>query len=328
MADKSFLFQTDALSASLDLVRCRSASVRVLHPPASFAVVMADSAPTIHIVDAGCIRLSLGEHEPAWVLNRGDLALVLRGAPLHVQAGHGGPLAPLDAYAVDAQDIHKSLDAPPVEICWVLGELSFDDVMGRRLLHALPPVLVVRGQGRRSPWLDAALGLLVDEARCGAPGAAVIASRVLELVIVYAVRTWSQEAHGPTWVAGAMDERIGRAIAAIHAQPERAWTVQELASLAAMSRSSFAERFRQLVGEAPAGYVSGLRLDRAAALLRASATSVGDVAHLLGYASVAVFARAFRARFGVSATQWRKAQRGDSTQHPTRLGKNQRMDRN
>ena len=307
MADKPSLFQADALSASLDLVRCHSSSVRVLHPPASFAVEIADPQPTIHIVDAGQMRLSLGGQETACVLNRGDLALVLRGAPLHVQAGHGGPLAPLDAYTVSAQEIDKSVDAPPVDICWVLGELSFDDVMGRRLLGALPPVLVVRGQGRRWPWLDAALGLLVQEARHGTPGAAVIASRVLELVIVYAVRAWSQEAHGPTWIAGAMDERIGRAIAAIHAQPARAWTVQELASLAAMSRSSFAERFRKLVGEAPASYVSGLRLDRAAALLRASPVSVSEVAHLLGYASVAVFARAFRARFGVSATQWRHA---------------------
>jgi len=265
-------------------------------------------APAIHIVDAGRLRLSFedgGDH----VLERGDIAIAPLGLACRVSAGAAAPPSPLDRFAVRAADIDKSPDAPPAPICWVLGELAFEDLMGRRLLGVLPELIVMRAQAGRLPWIDAALALLVAEARGGAPGAAVIASRALELLVVDAVRVWSRQTRAPTWLAGATDARLGKALAAIHADPAKPWSVPDLARLSAMSRSAFADRFRRLVGQTPFDYLVDLRLDRAAAALRATGDPVGALARACGFASPAAFSRAFRGRFGQSPARWRAAHR-------------------
>lgn len=301
------IFTPDALSSALELVRCRGAGLRVLHPPRDFGVAIPAGAPTIHIVDAGALGLALTDAaapQAEHALRRGDVAILPHGDACRVWAGAATP-APLQSFAVAPRDIDKSAQAPPAPICWVLGELAFEQLMGRRLLDVLPRVIVARATGPRRPWIDAALAALVEEARGGAPGAAAVASRALELLVVEAVRGWARETPRPTWLAGATDPRVGKALAAIHAEPARPWSVPDLARLAALSRSAFAERFRRLVGETPFDYLLGLRLDRAAAALRETDDPVGALARRCGFDSPAAFSRAFKARFAVTPTQWR-----------------------
>ncbi|WP_260433747.1 helix-turn-helix transcriptional regulator [Burkholderia sp. Bp8998] len=96
-------------------------------------------------------------------------------------------------------------------------------------------------------------------------------------------------------------------MSAIHADPGRAWTVNDLAELSNLSRSAFADRFQRVVGQAPLSYLTTWRLDRAAELLRYSRAPVSDIANRVGYTSEAAFSRAFRARYEMSPMQWRRA---------------------
>ncbi len=120
--------------------------------------------------------------------------------------------------------------------------------------------------------------------------------------------TWATEgATGHGWLSGAIDSRINPAMSAMHADPGRAWTVNDLAELSNLSRSAFADRFQRVVGQAPLSHLTTWRLDRAAELLRYSRAPVADIANRVGQPSEAAFSRAFRGRYEMSPTQWRRA---------------------
>ena len=109
------------------------------------------------------------------------------------------------------------------------------------------------------------------------------------------------------WLAGVCDAQIGRALALLHAKPERPWTVDELAREVALSRSAFAERFAATVGEPPIQYLMRWRLALAAQTLRSAWDAIARVAEHSGYSREAAFSRAFKREFGMSPAAWRKA---------------------
>jgi AraC-like DNA-binding protein len=126
---------------------------------------------------------------------------------------------------------------------------------------------------------------------------------ILEALRRY-VRTLPREAKG--WLAGVRDPRVGRALAALHAEPHRPWTVDALAAVAALSRSALAARFTALVGDPPIQYLLRWRLALAAEALRGGAEPIGRIAGRSGYESEAAFSRAFRREFGVPPAAWRR----------------------
>lgn len=216
-------------------------------------------------------------------LNPGDLLLLARGDD-HSVRGRG-------------------------ETEWVRGEFDVDSPVADPVLAVLPPVIRCAADDPGSQWLPLSMDLLLDEARLPRPGGDVMSARILDLLFIHALRHWAAtgSASRPGWLTAAMDQHIGPALTAIHAHPERQWTVAELARIALLSRSAFAARFTRLLGVAPAGYVADRRLDRAAELLRDSALPVGDVGRTVGYGSEAGFSRAFARRFGVPPRAWRRA---------------------
>ena len=110
------------------------------------------------------------------------------------------------------------------------------------------------------------------------------------------------------WLAALKDRALSSALAQIHRDPRRAWTVPELAAHACLSRSAFAERFSQLLGEPPLTYLTRHRMRLAARHLGNTALTVGKVAELVGYASEAAFSQAFKRAHGVSPSGWRQQQ--------------------
>src|SRR5262249_49637124 len=118
------------------------------------------------------------------------------------------------------------------------------------------------------------------------------------------VATLPAEATG--WLAGLRDPAIGKALALMHMQVTRAWTVEDLASEVNMSRSAFAERFNSLIGHPPMKYLANWRMQLAAQKLRDSRQSVGQIAFDVGYESEAAFTRAFKREFGEPPATWRK----------------------
>lgn len=180
-------------------------------------------------------------------------------------------------------------------------------------LELLPPVLHVRAEQARQQRIDSLLALLAAEAAAAEPGMAAVTTRLTDTLFVLCVRHWLRNATARgSWMAGLRDERVGRALAAMHRSPARAWTVAELAAAANWSRSPFAARFRELVGEPPLTYLARLRMQRAGRMLREQRATLSEAAAAVGYASSVAFAKAFKRALGQSPGRFRRHDPGRS----------------
>ncbi|NYI96222.1 AraC-like DNA-binding protein [Streptomonospora nanhaiensis] len=136
--------------------------------------------------------------------------------------------------------------------------------------------------------------------------------RLLDWLLVCTLRDWFDlpEARPPAWYRALTDEAVGPALRAMHAAPARPWTTAELAAEAGVSRTTFAKRFRELMGEAPAAYLTEWRMDLAADLLADPQVTVAAVARRVGYADPFGFSAAFKRVRGVSPSSYRAALAG------------------
>lgn len=173
------------------------------------------------------------------------------------------------------------------------------------LASDLPRVMVTSADPTVGRFLEAA----GHEAVADEPGQQVVFDRLMELLLCGSIRSWLAVAdHPPSWCRAVGDPSIGLAIRAIHGDPARPWTVDDLASVAARSRSGFARRFREVVGEPPMRYVARWRLAWAADLL-ADGLAVTAVAHTVGYTDAYAFSTAFRRHHGVTPREHRNRTR-------------------
>jgi AraC-like DNA-binding protein len=192
----------------------------------------------------------------------------------------------------------------------ISGCFTFEDAGSRNpLIAALPAVLHVRGDlGAPTHWLEASLQFVASEMASGQPGAQTVVSRLVDILLVQAVRAHLEQigdaANG--WLRALVDPQVGAALSAIHQQPEAPWTVESLAERAGMSRSGFAARFTQLVEEPPLTYLTDWRMQKASRLLRASASGLGDIAGRVGYETEAAFSKAFKRWAGMAPGAFRR----------------------
>jgi AraC-like DNA-binding protein len=193
---------------------------------------------------------------------------------------------------------------------FVCGYLACSRSLCRPLLDALPRVLRIPiGDGPAAALLRELLRVGVRESSASRPGTESMLAKLSELMFVEAMRRYAENLppEGKGWLAGVRDAHIGRALALLHGEPGKAWTVDELARKVALSRSVLAERFAALVGEPPMQYLMRWRLALAAQTLRSSGEAVARVAERSGYESEAAFNRAFKREFGMPPAAWRKA---------------------
>ncbi|MBF8189258.1 AraC family transcriptional regulator, partial [Nonomuraea sp. K274] len=172
-----------------------------------------------------------------------------------------------------------------------------------RLLELLPPLAVVPA----GPRTRVALDLLSAEAASDEPGQDAVLARLLDLVLVIALRAWCTrpEATPPAWYRALADPAIGEALRLLHEDPAHQWTVASLAAKAGMSRAAFAQRFAALVGRPPLGYLTDWRMTLAADLLRDTRQTVAAVAHQVGYRDPFAFSVAFKRARGNTPSAWR-----------------------
>src|SRR5262249_7692957 len=138
-----------------------------------------------------------------------------------------------------------------------------------------------------------------QEALAAQTGSTAVMTRLAEVIMILALRTWLEQASRASGVASALrDPQIGRAIAELHRHPDRPWTVDCLARLARLSRSRFSERFAAAMGTGPMKYVTHVRMERARELLISDGLTIGELALAFAYESEAAFARAFKRHFG------------------------------
>jgi AraC-like DNA-binding protein len=187
---------------------------------------------------------------------------------------------------------------------FVCGFLGCDSRPYNPLLTALPRVIHVHNQttGALGEYFKFALA----ESRNRMGGACML-GRISELMFVDVVRRYleSLPADRNNWLSGLRDQYVGRALMALHAQPARDWTLEALAAEAALSRSAFAERFTQFVGQPPMQYLTNWRMQLATNYLRSGNESVASIANRVGYESEAAFSRAFKKVLGAPPSEWR-----------------------
>ena len=258
-----------------------------------------------HIVMSGRGWLEV-DGAPSRLLHPGELALVPHGAGHRLLSESGVPtpgIMDLDREQVsDRYEIlrHGQGGEPTGMIC---GAVTFDHPAAHNLVRLLPRLMYVEAMGPlQSEWMQSTLRLMAAEARVLRPGGETVITRLADILIIQAIRSWieTDPAAQMGWLGALRDPHIGRAIALIHRDPARDWTVAALADAVAMSRSAFAARFTDLVDEPAMRYVTRWRMQLAMSWLGEETATVGEVADRLGYASEAAFSRAFKRSTGVS----------------------------
>jgi len=177
------------------------------------------------------------------------------------------------------------------------------------LLSVLPPLISLQAaQGRGPSWLESILDLIAAEAADPRPGSETVVDRLTETLFIQVLRSYleSEAASGPSWLAGLRDPRIAEALGLMHREPAERWSVESLATRVGMSRTSFANRFRELVGETPLRYLARWRMQRAAQALRDGSASLPEIAERVGYRAEAAFSKVFKKMWGVAPGQYRR----------------------
>jgi len=178
------------------------------------------------------------------------------------------------------------------------------------MLQTLPPLMQVETSGDRTQ-LRWSIELMMEELREARPGSALVAQQLAHMMLVQALRLYLSERaqHDVGWFAALADPQLSAALAAMHAEPAARWTLQELASRAGMSRSLFAERFRERTGETPIAYLTRWRMMLAGERLTRGGDTLAQIAASLGYESEHAFNTAFKRVMGISPGRYARAAR-------------------
>ncbi|MEU5694462.1 AraC family transcriptional regulator [Actinosynnema sp. NPDC020468] len=259
-------------------------------------------AASLHHVLAGGFWLDVAgrrEHVTA-----GELVVLPHGAAHELRHHPDAPVTtfgdkpPSEAFAV--RGAHGGAGERTVLLC---AESTVTGAARSLLLRALPPVVRL---DTAEPGVRRLLDGIRDEVRGDRPGAPHLAARFVELLLLHGIRAELERPAGTSWRAALHDERVGRALEALYRDPAAPWTVATLARAAGMSRTTFAHRFRALVGESPVAHLTSWRMDLARTALRTDPTrSVASIATSVGYVSEFAFSTAFRRATGLPPGRYR-----------------------
>ncbi len=259
------------------------------------------------LIGAGSCRLDvLGQDTRP--LGEGDY--VLLAAPPAWTLSHGGP-GPSIEFSRDPSEsdrlksfIGQRGGGPVTRLLG--GHFRFDRANAERFASLVPPMVHIRSSEPGAGRLRTVLGLVDDEALADRPGRALVIERLLEVMLVEAIRHGAGLT-GPVrqgLVAGLSDPQVAAALRALHADVRRGWTVEQLAGVAGASRSAFAERFSRLVGLPPIDYLQQWRMALAKDRLRSGGARLSEVAFACGYHSASAFSAAFSRVVGCSPARY------------------------
>lgn len=245
----------------------------------------------LHIVRRGTVWFIPEKGRPI-ELRTGDIVFVPRGP------AHGFSDVPIRFGALSEAPKTPDLEDFTVEFvscCYHLDRGGVPEALGE-----LPDVLTLTMDDETDPMLRNLTDLLGEHAVGQGPGSDIALPAVVDLLLVHLLRAWHDQPNNH-------DPRVARAVKAVQEDPHRPWTVQQLSSLAHMSRTSFARKFAATMGENPRDYLLRRRLDQGAQLLRHTDLPLSAIASQLGYASAFSFSAAFRREYGLPPSNFRQS---------------------
>lgn len=274
--------------------------------PWGLAMPRMDEYLMFHVVTSGQCYLELEGAEAVPVAS-GELLLVPHGEghKLVSQPGHATQALfdlPRDTLSERYELLRLSGGGEATSM--LCGAIRFEDPAARQLLQLLPKVLKVRvSDPVHADWMHSTLRLIALEAHQMQPGGEAVITRLADILVIQAIRSWLKEAPAARtgWLGALRDHQVGHAIALVHRDPARPWTVASLAAEVAMSRSAFSVRFSALVGMPVMQYVTQWRMHLALGWLQQrNGDSLARLATRVGYQSEAAFSRAFKRYNGIS----------------------------
>ncbi|WP_184374573.1 AraC family transcriptional regulator [Xanthomonas arboricola] len=294
----------DPLAEVVLLLRPAARFSKLVVGAGAWSVCRSDApGPFYCAVIEGSCRLALEDGEVR-VLEAGDFVLApamlaITLSSVLASAGHAHTV-PTDmgdgSFRIGAQD-------GPVDLRVVIGHCSFGSPDAALLVSLLPRLVHVRGE----PRLATLVNLVGEEARATRPARAEVLARLLEVLLIEALRSLTASDTTPGLVRALSDVRLAAAMRALHAAPAHAWTVEALAREAALSRSSFFTRFNRAMGMAPMEYLLAWRMALAKTLLSEHGLGVAQAAQRVGYGSASSFSVAFTRHTGSAPSHYARA---------------------
>lgn len=289
----------------VDYVRCRMTEpwglVFPARPKAQFHFV-AERGCWLRTLDGGWVRL-----EP------GDAVLLPRGAEHALASSPDAFPAPVENCQFEPVccgilDTCSGGGRNGEETVLFGAGMTFNLDSQHPLLLMMPELMQMHELATDEPAIPHLLEAMTSELALDRVGAGGMLTRLADVVAAALIRNWVEKGCGSDgWVAAARDPGIGRVLAAIHRDPTRDWTVEALANVMHASRSAFALRFANVVGQTPARYVAQLRMREAKQWLVRDRLKIAVVARRLGYESEAAFSRAFKRIIGAPPSHFRAA---------------------
>lgn len=266
---------------------------------------------TLHAARGGKSWFRRGTGEAPILIEEGDVFLVTRGFPHSISSSpHGAtaPLAEVQALMEARREVAEAGGWPQVRM--LCAKYWVEVPGGVPMLGALPDFIHLRAaEIADQPRLTGMLDLLEAEALEGGGGTDLVISRLVDTLLIYILRRWF-ELQGPDgapgWFRALSEPGVNAAIGAIHGDPARRWSVDDLAAIARQSRATFLRRFREATGDAPMAYLTRWRMAMAARALRDRRRTIDQIALDVGYDSGAAFSKAFRKVTGVTPAAFRK----------------------
>ena len=306
------LERPDALTDVLDMLKPRGRVFCCTEVSAPWAMRMpGDGYVRFHVIERGDAWLKMEGGKQGTPLGSGDLVIVPHGKGHVLADGPKTKPVPIIRLVKGKADSNILLQHGGGGAQTLMTCCTFQFVNGdyNPLLAVLPPLIhIPRGREQLDEWLEPTLKMLAYEARYPRPGSETLIARLIDIVLVKAVRLWVEEQPHDKggWLGALRDPQIGTVLGVIHREPHRDWSVSSLAREVAMSRSIFAAKFNSLVGEPPLTYLTRSRLWQSSKLLADGNLSVGETALRVGYESEAAFSRAFKRHFGYSPLAYRR----------------------
>tara|TARA_Y100000589_G_scaffold324664_1_gene361191 strand:- start:391 stop:1371 length:981 start_codon:yes stop_codon:yes gene_type:complete len=266
-----------------------------------------------HVVTNGQCVLELKGQAPVTLLP-GEFALVPHGQGhriVHEAGAAAEPYfdLPIEHLSPRYEMLHYGGGGQATTL--ICGAVCIEHPAARDLIELLPDMIHIQTwSSSHADWMHSSLRLMAAEALSKQPGGETIVTRLADILVIQAIRTWLSEnpSSKPGWIGALKDERIGPTLVEIHRKPMEQWTVATLAQKALMSRSAYSARFTQLVGMSPMQYTTRWRMQLAGNWLRAENITLAECANRLSYESEAAFSRAFKRVVGQAPGTWRKTQ--------------------
>ena len=299
----------DALSAILDAVHMKSMVYEKSSLSAPWGIDVAEdrNSQFWRLQTGKCFLKTPGA--PAIEMKEGDVVFVPNGSAHWMADKPGRKLVPAHKYVASRNSGKPMFTGNGPVTVLIGGHFEFDERSVHPFLNDLPKIMHIKAvKQEEQTWLQQSFRIMFEELSMERPGSKLIMSRLAEVMFVYLIRTYLEQADAHSgFLLALKDDRISKGLKLMHEHPEKAWTVAALAKSTGMSRTLFFNKFKNIAGATPMGYLTNWRIMKAKEIMAVSKANISEIAEEVGYQSEAAFNRIFKQTTGETPAQYRRA---------------------